>query len=170
MDKIHDLVTSIDPSLKDFKQEYKELELGEVPDFDFSSMYKSRTNLVDFDGDVLECKNLDDLHRALKASGTINSKITNVTLFGTENSIRRFYSGEFIRNVGPVSLTYHISKDDIKIEGVRYLFVASNSYPADKVTVMATDRPNIIYSYTPFLNYVSQQGEQDEQETDKENA
>ena len=67
-------------------------------------------------------------------------------------------------------MTYHISKDDIKIESIRYIFVASNSYPADKVTVMATDGPNIVYSYTPFLNYVSQQGDQDEQETEKENA
>ena len=166
MGNIHDFDESVDPSLKDFKPEYKKLELGEVPDFDFSSMYKSRTNLVDFDGDVLECRNLEDLHMALKSSGSINSKITNVTLFGTEGSIRRFYKGEFTRNVGPVSLTYHISKDNITIEGVRYIFVASNSYPPNKITVMATDKPNIVYSYTPFLNYV-QKGEQDEQTTDQ---
>ena len=84
MGNIHDFDESVDPSLKDFKPEYKKLELREVPDIDLAKLY--RRNEIEFDGDVLECKSLEDLHRILKESGVISDRIKDVYLYGKESS------------------------------------------------------------------------------------
>lgn len=159
MGKIRDFVESVDPNLKDFKPQYKELELGEVPEYLLLSPTVPLERFTpegcskepDFDGDVFTpvfTPYMKELYSyTLEMFGSRIPNCKKFLVYGSENGIRTFFKGKMADTISEIVLDYSVS-ENVVYEDISYQFVITKSM-FNTVTIVPADYSiNKHYRYT----------------------
>lgn len=162
MGKIRDNIENVDPSLKSFKPQHKELELGEVPEYLLLSPTvplerftpKECSKEPDSNEEVTTSvftPVMKELHSyVLEMFGSRMPNCKKFLVYGSENGIRKFFKGKMTDAVGTVVLDYSAS-ESVVYEDISYQFVISKSM-FNTVTIVPADCAiNKHYRYTGYV-------------------